>query len=363
MDKKTVGIGVVGCGSVLELYTKGILNHPERLRVVGVYDVVSARAKKFAKSLGSRAFQSIEELFDLPEVELVLNLTIHTAHFEITRQALEAGKHVWSEKPLATKREEGCELVKIAKEHNLLLGCAPSVILGEAQQTLWKAVRDGMVGKVLEVTADMMGGRMERDYHPNPEPFYAPGAGPMLDIGCYPLSVLTSILGLVCAVRGMAEIRMPERIIGIGPKQGKKFTVTTPDHVTGLLQFASGIGGRITVSFVVGKSICAGIEIHGSKGSLWMASDTAFNSDVRFCPIEEREWRKVPFVSEPFKGVEWSRGVLDMAKAICSNRPPRCSGRQANHILDISLGILESAESGCEKTIKTTFEPPKPIYT
>ncbi len=360
MENNPVGIAIVGCGRVLNLYAKSMLTHPEDLKIVGVYDVVSDQAEKWAKDLGSRAFKTMEELLTSPEVELVVNLTIHTAHFEITQQALKAGKHVWSEKPLALNREDASKLVKMAKEHNLLLGCAPCVILGEAQQTLWKAVREGIVGKVLEVTADMPGGRMGKN--PNPEPFLR--VGPLLDIGCYPLSILTSILGPVRAVRGMAEIRIPERIIGAGPKQGEKVTVTTPDYVTGLLQFASGVGGRVTVSVVVEKTTCTGIEIHGTKGSLWMASETAFSSEVKFCPIGEKEWQLLPYVAEPFKGyVEWSRGILDMAEAIRNSRPPRCSAEQANHILDVSLGILEAAEKGCERAIKTTFQRPKPVYT
>ncbi len=356
-----VGIGIVGCGMISISYAKSIITHPEYLKIVGAYDIASERAKEFTKQFGGQVFQTMEELLDSPEVELIVNLTIQTAHYQMTQQALEAGKHVYSEKPLAIRREEGSELVRIAKERNLLLGCAPFVILGEAQQTLWKAVRDGMVGEVVEVIADMMHGRIERNYHPNPVPFYGPGAGPLLDVGCYPLSILTSILGPVRTVRGMAEIRIPERTIGIGPNKGKKFTVMTPDHVTGLLKFANGVGGRITASFVVEKTTHTGIEIHGTKGSLWIASPEAFDSEVRFCPIGE-DWQKVPFVSQPYHGIEWSRGPLDMAKAIRNNCPFHCTGEQANHILDLSLGILEAAEKGCEKSIESTFEPPKPVY-
>ena len=248
---KPIGIGVVGCGMISIHYAKTILTHRSHLKIVGAYDMASERTKEFTRQFGGQVFQRMEELLRSSEVEIIVNLAVPAAHYQITRQALEAGKHVYTEKPLATNKEEGSELVKIAKERNLLLGCAPCVILGEAQQTLWKAVRDGMVGEVLEVTADMNNGRIERNYHSNPEPFYAPGVGPLLDSGCYPLSVLTSILGPVQAVRGAAGIRIPKRTIGTGPDKGKEFTVTTPDHVIGLLQFASGAGGRITASFVV----------------------------------------------------------------------------------------------------------------
>ena len=173
--------------------------------------------------------------------------------------------------------------------------------------------------------------------------------------------MLTSILGPVQAVRGAAGIRIPKRTIGTGPDKGKEFTVTTPDHVIGLLQFASGAGGRITASFVVESTTNVGIEIHGTKGSLWMASPMAFDSEVRFSLVGEN-WQKVPFVSQPYHGVEWSRGILDIAEAIRIGCPLHCTGEQASHILDVSLGILESAQKGCEKSIGTTFEPPRPVY-
>lgn len=366
MDKRSnpVGIGIIGCGMISTAYAKAIVTHHENLKIVAAYDTVLERTKEFVNKFGGQAFSSIKELLDVPEVELVVNLTIHTAHAEITRQALRAGKHVYSEKPLATSREDGNELVRMAKEKNLLLGCAPFAILGEAQQTLWKAVRDGMVGEVLEVTADMMDGRPEKKYLLNPIPFYSPGAGPMLDVGCYSLNVLTSIFGPIRAVMGMANIRIPERIIGTGPEKGKKFTVTTPDHITGLIEFANGIGGRISASFVVEKSIHTGIEIYGTLGTLRLDPCLwHFNTKVLFCSIGKGEWKKVPFISEPQSKFDWARGLLDMVESIHKNRPCRCDGQQANHILDVCFGILESAKNGCKVKMESSFESPNPVYT
>lgn len=361
MDKSNpAGVAIVGCGNISGVYARSILTHPDDLKIVGVYDIASNQAKKFVKQFGSYVFHNMEELLNSSQVELVVNLTTPNAHAKVTYRALKAGKHVHSEKPLATNREEGTKVVREAKEANLLLGCSPFVILGEAQQTLWKAIRERMIGKVLEVIVDVMQGRIE-NWHPNPIPFYSSGVGPIIDVGCYPLSVLTSILGPVSSVQGMAKIRIPERIIATGPQKGKKFTVTTPDHITGLLEFANGTGGRITASFVVGKSAYSGIEVHGTKGSLRIASATAFDSEIKFCAIGQKKWRRIPFISEPYHGIEWSRGLLDIGNAIRNSHPVRCSGAQANHILDISLGILESAKSGCRKHTKTTFEPPSPV--
>ena len=356
-----LGIGIAGCGNIAGPYAKSILNHPDRLKIVGACDLLPERTKQFCDAYGGRAFDDLDALLACDEIEAVVNLTIHTAHSEVTRRILTAGKHVHSEKPLAVEREGGNAVVELAKARGLLLGCSPFVILGEAQQTLWKVVRDGMVGDVLEVIAEMMHGRIE-SWHPSPAPFYGTGAGPMLDVGCYPLNVLTSIFGPVRSVRGAASIRIPQRTIASGPNAGQTFEATTPDHVTGLLDFVSGVGGRLSTSFVVETTTHKGIEVHGTKGSLCLSSPVGFNSELRFAPIGKKEWEPVPLVGEPYAGVEWSRGMLDMADAVRTGRALRCTGAQASHILDICLGILEAAESGTTKALGSTFDPPAPVY-
>lgn len=357
-----LGIGFVGCGNIAGPYAQSVLRHPDDLKIVGAYDLFFERTRNFTDKYGGTAFSSLEELLACSEVEAVVNLTIHTAHSGVTLRALQAFKHVHSEKPIATNREEASELVELAEKQGLSLGCSPFVILGEAQQTLWKAVRDGMVGEVLEVVSHIMHGRIEKR-NENPVPYFSPGAGPMLDVGCYPLNVLTSIFGPVRRVRGAsADILIPERTIGAGPNQGKNFRVTTPDHVTGLFEFTNGVTGRLTASFTIGATTLPGIEIYGTEGSLSMSCSFLFNSEVKFCSAGEQEWRPVPFVAEPFGGIEWSRGLLDIQDAIRNRRPLRCSGKQAYHILDICLAILEAAEEGRAKELKTTFEPPKPVY-
>ena len=358
---KAVGIAFIGCGNISGPYADSVLTHPDELRLIGAYDLVRERAESFAKKYNCVAFESMEQVLSSKDVELVVNLTIHTAHAQVTRRALEAGKHVHSEKPLATNREDGNFLVDLAMKKKLLLGCSPFVILGEAQQTLWKAVRDGVVGQVLYVSSDMMHGRIE-SWHPSPEAFYAQGAGPMLDVGCYPLNVITSILGPVRSVRGQAKVLIPRRVIGSGPKKGKVFSVTTPDHVDGVLEFSNGVIGRLSASFVVEKSAHAGIEITGSLGTLRVDSPVNFDSQVFFCPIGKREWTPLPMLAKPYNGVEWSRGLLDIADAIDKGRQPRCSGEQANHILDICLSILEASELGREVRLSTTFKAPEPVY-
>ena len=357
-SQKPLGIGFVGCGKIAGPYAQSARQHADRLKIVGAYDLAPDRAREFVGAHGGRTFERLEDLLTCEEVEAVVNLTIHTAHAEVTRAALEAGKPVHSEKPLATTREEAQALVALAEKKKLLLGCSPFVILGEAQQTLWKAVRDGMIGQPLEVVAHIMHGRIEKR-NPNPLPYFSPGAGPMLDVGCYPLNVITSIFGPIRRVRGAsADVLTPERTIGSGPDQGKTFKVTTPDHVTGLLEFASGLACRLTASFTISTTTLPGIEVHGTEGSLTMANSFLFNSEVKSRAVDSPDWKPVPFVAKPFAGIEWARGLLDMAAAIRTGSPLHCTGKQAAHILDVCLGILEAAKEGKAKDIVTTFEPP-----
>jgi predicted dehydrogenase len=246
--------------------------------------------------------------------------------------------------------------VQLAAQRGLLFGCSPFVILGEAQQTLKKVVADGLVGEVKEVYAEMNWSRIE-SWHPAPAPFYGRGAGPLFDVGCYPLSVLIQILGSVTAVRAMGGIRLSERTIASGPKAGEGFTVTNPDHTCALLEFTSGTHGRLTASFFGVKSAQTGIEVHGTEGSLRLDSVVGFNSKLEVCKVGKREWEAVPLIREPFQGIEWARGPLELAAGIREGKSLTCPGEAAYHVLDVTLSALEAAESGHTVPVASRFSP------
>lgn len=355
---KPLNIAIAGCGNIAGPYGTSIKSHPDTLRLVGCFDPVTDRMTDYGRQFECKTYGSLEDLLADSEVDLVINLTVHTAHSTVTRQALEAGKHVHSEKPLATNRAEGEAVVRLAEERGLRLGCSPFIILGESQQTLWKQIREGRIGKPLVAYGEMNWHRIER-WHPNPAGFFAEGAGPLLDVGCYPLNVLTSILGPVRSVSGSARILLEDREVGSGPNAGTKFKVTSPDHVVGNLEFANGVMGRLTCSFVVGPSSQTGVEIHGELGGFHIDS-VGFNAGLRFASSATREWEEVPPVVPAFEGIDWSRGVGDIADALAHNRPHRCTGAQAYHILDVCLSILESAEQGKPVEVKSRFELPSP---
>lgn len=357
-EHKPVGVGVVGCGRIAEHYTASLRTQPDKVRIVGGYDTAAERCRDLMAQNSGVCFESYDALLADPEVEVVLNLTVHQAHAEVSGRALSAGKHVHSEKPLACTREDGQRLLQLAEQAGRRLSCAPFTFLGEAQQTFIKASRDGSIGPALVAYSEMNWGAIERG-SPRPIPFYQKGAGPLLDVGVYALTLLTAALGPVRRVTGFASIVQPDRVIASGPDQGKRFRVETPDQVVGGLEFECGTVGRLTASFRAGQSKQAnGTEFHGEQGSLCLGSNTGFNTTVERYDPGSGQWAAVPCVKEPFQGIEWGRAVFDLVDSLRTGSPQHCTGQQAYHVLDVCLSVLESADKGMAVEVASRFDPP-----
>ena len=353
---KPLQVAIVGCGNISRAYGASLNRRTDQVEVIGAYDLDQDKAKSYVSEFGGQVYPSLEALLGDEKVEAVVNLTIHTAHAEVTAAALNAGKHVHVEKPLATNREDGQMVVDLAEAKGLCLSASPFTFLGEGQQTALKAVQSGLVGPILTAYAEMNWARIER-WHPNPAPFYQKGVGPMLDVGVYALTLLTSVLGVVKNVQGYAQICQPQR----ETKAGKAYQVTTPDQITGFLHFESGVTARLTASFL-GFSKQVGVEFHGRSGSIYISSSHDFDAIVEVHTLED-EWKTIPYIATPFRGVEWGRAVFQLADSIRMGVPQRCTGKQANHVLEICLSILDSAEENSAIIpIKSTFELPIPAY-
>lgn len=356
---RPVGVAFVGCGNISGRYGEQIQGHPDRLKLVGAFDLIDDRTQAFAARFSCRAYGSMAELLADQEVEIGLNITTHTAHADVTQALLRGGKHVHSEKPLATTREDGKACVKAAAEAGLLFSCSPIVILGESQQTLRRVVSEKLVGDVREIYAEMNHGRIET-WHPDPEAFYAFGAGPLLDVGCYPLSVLIQLFGTITRVQAIGGIRLPQRTIGSGPKAGQSYEVTNPDHMLVLAEFANGVHLRLTTTFFAVKSAQGGgIELHGTDGSLWTQSSAAFNSVIQVCRPGEKEWTKIALDTEPYEGVDYARGLAELADAVRLGQALTCPATAAYHVLDISLSAMEAAASGQAVSVCSRFDSPE----
>jgi predicted dehydrogenase len=316
---------------------------------------------------------SVDELLARDDIDLVVNLTIPSAHFGVSLAALSAGKHVFTEKPLSVDFEQGRKLVDEAEARGLYLGCAPDTFLGAGGRLARKLVDDGKVGRILSGTAFLMSHGMEH-WHPDPEFFFKPGGGPILDMAPYYLSTLVNLLGPVSRVFSMSSIGFPERVVTAdSPRKGHRITVETPTHVTALLEFASGALVTFCMSWDVWKHGHPAIELYGSEGSLRVPDPNFFGGQVE---ITERggDWQALDSSGMPLGAPNWrspnwapdapsranyrALGLADLSSAVLQGTPHRSSGRLGLHVLEVMHSILEGAATGQSKAITTTLERP-----
>jgi len=353
-----VKIGVIGCGNISRIYLEQSQTF-EILEVKAVADVDMERAKAKAEAHGIPYVYTVDQLLADPEIEIVVNITPPSAHAEIGLRALEAGKSVYNEKPLAIFREDAQKMLKLAAEKGLRVGCAPDTFLGAGLQTCRKLIDDGAIGVPVAATAFMLGHGPER-WHPDPEFFYKVGGGPMFDMGPYYLTALVSLLGPVRRVTGTTRISFAEREIGSEPKRGTKIRVETPTHIAGLLEFHSGPVGTIITSFDVWKSNLPRIEIYGSEGTLSVPDPNTFGGPVVIWKPDDKEGEAIPLLPLRDKNSR-SLGVADMAHAIRSGRPHRANGELAYHVLDIMHTIHDAAAQGKHIEMASTCSRPAPM--
>ncbi|MBP2703707.1 Gfo/Idh/MocA family oxidoreductase [Microbispora sp. RL4-1S] len=354
MRPDSTGVAIVGCGNIAARYAENLAGYPE-MRLVGAYDVQPERARTLADPHGARVYGSLDEVVADDEVGIVVNLTVHRAHYEVIRRCLEAGKHVHSEKPLALTHEEAAGLVALAESRGVRLGCAPATFLGETQQTALKLLREGGIGRVRLVYAEVNWGRIE-SWHPEPEGFYE--VGPLFDVGVYPLTIVTTALGPARRVTAFASVVRPDRV----RKDGTPFTITTPDYVVANVEFDGPVTLRLTCDFYVNNEGTRqrGLEFHGDDGSLLLESWHDFDQALDLWTPGGPP-RPVAPVREPYPRVEWGRAVRDLAAAIREDRPHRATGRQAAHVVEILCATRESYETGKPVELTSAFTPPAPM--
>jgi predicted dehydrogenase len=352
-----VNVGVIGCGNISGIYLKNC-THFDILEVTACADLDMTRAQVKAKEYGIPRALTVTELLADPSIEIVINLTTPNAHAEVALAAVEAGKSVYNEKPLAIRREDAQALLTAAAAKGLRVGGAPDTFLGGGLQTCRKLIDDGVIGKPVSATAFMVCHGHE-NWHPDPEFYYKVGGGPMFDMGPYYLTALVTLIGPVRRVAGATQITFPERLITSQPKTGTKIVVDVPTHVTGLLEFADGAIGTIMTSFDVWASELPLIEIHGTLGTLSVPDPNSFGGTVRVRRAGARTWEVVPLTHE---NTENSRGlgVADMAYALRAGVPHRASGELAYHILDVMHAIHDSAEHGRHWVLESTCARPRP---
>ncbi len=359
MAGKKLKIGVAGCGNIAGPYAKSFKLYPE-LELVGAADAIPQRAQEYVAKFGGKAYPSVDDLLASTQVDLVVNLTPYTEHAALTLKAINAGKHVHSEKPMATTYQEAKEIVELAKQKGVRVSCAPITFMGEAQQTAWKLMREGRIGEVRLIYAEVNHGRIE-SWHPAPIVFYK--GGPMYDVGVYPLALATAFFGPVKQVSAYGKILLRDRVT----KDGTPYQLETPDCFVASIEFANGILLRLTANFYVQpnntrQGEC--MEFHGDKGSLSMENWFGFNSKLQVA-----EWGKsfkpVTLVRKPAyasDAVEWSRVLKEQVDAMAENRPHRASAEHAAHVVEVINAVSTSAsQSGKPVSLASTFVQPEPM--
>jgi predicted dehydrogenase len=375
-------VGIIGCGNISDVYVRNAKLFRD-IEIVACSDINPAAAERLANKYSLRQ-TDVRGLLAADDIDLILNLTLPAAHADVSRAAIAAGKHVYSEKPLATSLEDAVALIGEAEAKGLRVGCAPDTVLGAGLQTAKALIDEGRVGQIITGLAAVMTKGMEH-WHPNPVVFYQKGAGPMLDLGPYYVSALTALLGPVSQVRAVGQISPVERRFGEGPKKGEIFPVGTFTTLNSILTFSSGANVSFLTSWDVWRHRVRPIELHGTLASISVPDPDTFGGDVELSVNHtllnihdprsvamagtQVDWLIHKTDEKPYGGINYplgnpavanyrSVGLAEMANAIVEGRPHRCSGRFALHALAVMLGIIESADSGQAVTIGvpgTTF--------
>lgn len=349
-------IGIIGCGNISGAYFGGA-QKTDVLEIKSVADIRMEAAENAAEKTGCQAV-TVDELLADPEIELVVNLTIPRAHVEVATQVLEAGKHVYSEKPMGVSTEEAQKIVKIANEKGLRIGGAPDTFLGAGGQTARKAMDEGAIGRPIAGTAFMCGHGHE-SWHPNPAFYYDIGGGPMLDMGPYYITALVNILGPIKRIAGITTNAFDERIATSEARNGLRIPVHVTTHLAGTMEFVNGAIITMIMSFDMWRHSLPCIEIYGSEGSMKVPDPNGFGGPVMVAP-QGGGWEEVPLA---FPNNARMIGVVDMVRAIRAGRPHRASGELTYHVLEAMTAFDKSSESGQNTEIETVIDRPAPFPT
>lgn len=367
MDK--LGVGIIGAGNISSAYLK-LAPMFRALDVRAVADLRIETAQAQADAFGVRA-SSVEDLLGSDDIDVVVNLTIPAAHFEVSKAVLESGKHAYSEKPFVLTLEEGQALQDIAAPKGLRIGSAPDTFLGGVHQLARARLDEGLIGDVIAGTCHVMGHGMEH-WHPNPDFFFLPGAGPVLDIGPYYITNLVQLIGPVKRVTSLANATFAERTITTDcPRQGETVPVKTPTNIHALLEFHNGATITLSASWDIWAHRHANMELYGVEGSMFVPDPNFFGGVLESSGANDTI-AEVPGWDHPFGVANDDRhtppranyraaGLADMVEALVDGRNHRCSYEMALHVVEVMTSIIAAGEQGVWKNITTTCERPAPL--
>ena len=379
-----IRIAMIGVGAISGIYIKNINETFRDIQIIGMCDLIPERAENGRNQIREqirrgvdtpepKIYKDMYEAFDDPDVDVVLNITRPYEHYEVTKQALLHGKHVYSEKPLAVDMDEADELMSIAKEKGLHLGGAPDTFMGAGIQTCRRLIDDGFIGDVIGADCAMISHGTET-WHPDPEFFYKRGGGPMLDMGPYYVTALVNLLGEAKEICGMTKRSFDRRIITSRPHAGEVIDVEVETYQTGAIRFSSGAVASITTTFDAYYTAPSRFEVFGTRGTLIVPDPNTFGGpilmyrpeDHEFGPSSDPGYRKIEYT--PYKAYkemplmydyrENSRGLglADMCKAIETGRGWRANCDQQYHVLEIMTSFVKASREGKTLTLKSSFD-------
>ena len=360
-------VGIIGCGNISEIYFK-CQNIYNNFEIVACADIKLEAAKENAEKFNLK-FQSVENLLSNNEIDLIINLTIPSAHKEITINSLKAGKHCFSEKPLAMNFAEGNEIQEISKQKNLYVGCAPDTFLGAAGQKARALIDENKIGNIVLGTFNLMNHGMEH-WHPNPDFFFKLGAGPIFDVGVYYITQLVNLIGPVKTIRAISVTANEERTITSELRYGEKIKVETPTTLIGTLNFTNNTKIQFFCSWDVWNHKHTAIELYGLNGSMILPDPNFFSGDI-LVANKDKDWQLInndnmllgiPNMTDNdgskianYRGI----GLSDMIDSIKNQRQARCSLALSMHVLEVMEGIIKSAEKEEIYNLKTKPSQPE----
>lgn len=338
-------VGVIGCGNISEIYFSNLRDmFSDYAQIVMCGDLDATKVAAKVERYCVRGSTNADDVLTDAQVDCVLNLTTPPFHYNVCKRAMLAGKHVYVEKPLSILRDEGRELVELAKERGLQICCAPDTFLGGGLQTCIEIVQSGAIGRIVGLAGFMMSSGHE-SWHPDPAFYYKRGAGPLFDMGPYYLTAFIALAGGIRRVCGSAVKSFPTRLITSQPRNGQVIEVEVPTHINAVLEFENGAAGTLTTTFDVCASRLPNIELYGSEGTLAVPDPNTFGGPVLLRKRGEEEWTEIP-ITKPYAANARGVGLADMALAIAQKREPLASGALALHVLDVMHAIHEAAASG-----------------
>ncbi len=356
-----VGVGVIGAGFISSQYLNNLTTFPD-LEVLFIADIDLDRARAQAHAYGVPKSGTVDQLLADPAIEIVVNLTIPSAHAEVAGRAIAAGKNVWTEKPFALDRETGRRLLDEAARLGLRVATAPDTFLGAGMQTALRLINDGAIGAPLNALALMQSPGPE-SWHPSPEFLFQDGGGPLFDIGPYYLTTLVQVFGPARRVTAASSTARPVRTIGAGARAGTQFAVTVPSFHSALIDFDTGASAQVIFSFESFRRRTGFVEVSGTLATIQFPDPNAFDGN---CVIfdgstDDGETDKGRIVEAVGSLATRGTGVAELAQSIRAGRSERAAGEQAFHVLDLMVSIAESAAAGDPVDLSSTFARSLPV--